>query len=124
MMPGPKIAPLKTPILLRFFALFKHAFTSEPSIATAIWKSPLLTRTLILSLALLLMGGPLNPEEAYAAPCSTTQTYSTAVDTSCEVPSGYDTVTIKIWGPGGGPMVDGSEFNQPWQSREWTVPEA
>ncbi len=46
MMPGPKIAPLKTPILRRYFALFKPAFTCEPSTATTISKTPALTRPL------------------------------------------------------------------------------
>ena len=87
---------------------FARVFTSALPSATAIWKIPLLTRTLLLSLAFLLVGGLLRPEEAYAAPCNTTQTYSTAVDTTCDVPAGYDTVTIKIWGPGGGGGGDGT----------------
>ena len=66
MMPGPKTAPLKTPILLRFFALFKRAFTSEPSTATAISKIPAITRTLILSFAFLVLLLPVAAEAQIA----------------------------------------------------------
>jgi len=67
MLPGSDILPRKSCVFVRHFALLKRAFTSEPSTATAIRKIPLLTRTLILSLAFLLMGGLLKTEEAYAA---------------------------------------------------------
>jgi len=100
MLLGSDILPRKNCLFVRHFA---RVFTSALPSATAIWKIPLLTRTLILSLAFLLMGGLLRPEEAYAADCNTTQIYSAAVDAAtCEVPAGYDTVTIKAWGAGGG----------------------
>jgi len=108
MMPGPKIAPLKTPILLRLSTLFKCAFTSESSTATPCRRISRLTITLLLSLALLLMGGLLKTEEAYAACTEPDKVFSAAVSTTWAVPTDCDTVIIKAWAAGGGGGTNGS----------------
>src|SRR5688572_6169905 len=62
----------------------------------------LLKRTLLLSLAFLLIGGIARPQEAEAA-CNTTPTvFSTAVSTTYPVPTDCTSLTIKVWGAGGG----------------------
>jgi hypothetical protein len=63
----------------------------------------LLTRTLLLSLAFLLIGGLLRPEHAEAACTAGPTTYTTAqAATTYVVPTDCTTLTIKAWGGGGG----------------------
>ena len=102
MLPGSDLLPRQSCLFVHLFArCWRLLFSAIPS-ATAIHKIPLLTRTLLLSFAFLLMGGPLRPESAYA--CSAPDTVKTGpiVSEIVTVPTGCDTVTVKAWGAGGG----------------------